>query len=325
LDERFLYAGLAALGVGVAVLLSVLLTGGRKEKQSTLVERQIDFYTGRPQEAQAAPPTRPQVNVRESAVAVAGKVVEKAGFEERLAQRLTAAGMSLTTAEWLLLHAGVVVISGLLGFLLGTVVTMLLFLMLGAVGPWAFLALKASRRLKTFGSQLPETLQLMSGGLSAGLSLAQAVDTVVREGSEPMASELRRALVEQRLGVEIEDALDGVAERMNSKDFAWVVMAIRIQREVGGNLAELLNTVAATMREREYLRRQVKTLSAEGRLSAYILIGLPPAIGVYLSMNRPEYLEPMYTTPLGWMMTAAACVLITIGALVMKTIVKVEV
>ena len=105
---------------------------------------------------------------------------------------------------------------------------------------------------------------------------------MVREGQEPIAGEFKRVLVETRLGVPLEDALDGVAERMDSKDFEWVVMAIRIQREVGGNLAELLNNVAATLRERDYLRRQVQTMSAEGKLSGYILGGLPPAMLVYM-------------------------------------------
>ena len=124
----------------------------------------------------------------------------------------------------------------------------------------------------------------MSGSLSAGLSLAQSVDTIVREGAEPIASEFRRVVIESRLGVTLEDSLEGVAERMQSRDFEWVVMAIRIQREVGGNLAELLLTVAATLREREYLRRHVHALSAEGRLSCYVLGGLPPG---FLALPRP--------------------------------------
>ena len=125
--------------------------------------------------------------------------------------------------------------------------------------------------MKAFNEGLADTLQLISGSLSAGLSLAQSVDTVVREGMEPIADEFKRVLVETRLGVPLEAALQGVAERMGSKDFEWVVMAIRIQREVGGNLAELLNTVGATLRERDYLRRQVQTLAAEGKLSATFL------------------------------------------------------
>ena len=144
----------------------------------------------------------------------------------------------------------------------------------------------------------------MSGSLSAGLSLAQSVDTVVREGQEPIAGEFKRVLVETRLGVPLEDALDGVAERMGSKDFDWVVMAIRIQREVGGNLSELLNNVGATLRERDYLRRQVQTMSAEGKLSGYILGGLPPAMLVYMLLVRRDYVMPLFTTPMGWAILA---------------------
>jgi tight adherence protein B len=151
------------------------------------------------------------------------------------------------------------------------------------------------------------------------------VDTVVREGSEPICSEFRRALVEARLGVEIEDAMEGVAERMESVDFGWVVMAIRIQREVGGNLSELLNNVAATIREREYLERQVAALSAEGRLSVWILGGLPPAFLGYLMLSNPSYLEPLISTTIGYVLLGVMAVLLTAGILWMKKLVKVEV
>jgi tight adherence protein B len=326
-DTRFLFGGLGAIGVSLTVILALLLVRRPKLDQGTLVERQIDFYSGGSQHypAAATHASKAQVNVRESAVSVAGKVVDRAGFEERMTQRLTAAAVSLTPAEWLLLHAGITVVGALLGLLLGGAAAMLLLLAVGAIGPWLYLGLKASRRIKAFGDQLAGTLQLMSGGLSAGLSLPQSVDTVVREGSEPMAGELRRALVEQRLGVDIEDALEGVASRMESKDFAWVVMAIRIQREVGGNLAELLNTVGNTIREREYLRRQVRTLSAEGRLSAWILGALPVTFAIYLALSKPGYLEPLYTTSIGWMLTIGAVLMMAIGSFVLKLVVKVEV
>ena len=140
-------------------------------------------------------------------------------------------------------------------------------------------------------------------------------------------SEFRRAIIEQRLGVEIEDSLETVAERMDSIDFKWVVMAIRIQREVGGNLAELLLNVAATLREREYLRRQVAVLSAEGRLSAFILGGLPTFFVVYLYLTRPTYLHPMLVhTRSGWvMLRRSACIMMTVGIVWLKKVVKVEV
>ncbi len=189
----------------------------------------------------------------------------------------------------------------------------------------AYLKVKHSRRLAAFGAQLPETLTLIAGSLSAGLSMPQAVDTVVREGHEPMASELRRALVEHRLGIDIEDALEGVADRMGSQDFGWVVMAVRVQREVGGNLSEILHTVADTIREREFLRRQVRSLSAEGRLSAWILGSLPVGMFLYMLVANRDFVRPLYTEVLGWLMLGTALLLLTSGSWFMSRLVKVEV
>jgi tight adherence protein B len=221
----------------------------------------------------------------------------------------------------------IVFAAGLVGVLFsgGNPLIIVIFLALGIVGPWLYLSIKQSRRLKAFDSGLADTLQLMSGSLSAGLSLAQSLDTIVREGQEPVTSEFKRVIVESRLGVGLEDALDGVALRMESVDFKWVVMAIRIQREVGGNLAELLNTVSATLREREYLRRHVKALSAEGRLSTWILGGLPPVFLLYLTLAKPSYVNPMFTTPVGWVMLSVMAVLLTIGVFWMMKVSKVDV
>ena len=192
----------------------------------------------------------------------AAKVLDRnRGLEQKIAHRLEAAGSEFKPSEWLLLHGGIIAVSGLVGLLLGggsNLILMLTGLFVGWLVPRLWLGRKRKKRLRAFNHGLADTLQLMSGSLSAGLSLAQSVDTVVREGTEPIAGEFKRVLVEARLGVPLDSALDGVAERMGSKDFEWVVMAIRIQREVGGNLAELLNTVAATLRERDYLRRQVR-------------------------------------------------------------------
>jgi tight adherence protein B len=137
----------------------------------------------------------------------------------------------------------------LLGILLllltqGNLLAMLLGVVLGVVGPMVYLSMRTARRKRAFMSVLPDTLALMASGLRAGYSLPQAMDSVVREGREPIRTEFNRALVEARLGVPAEDALEAMAERMSSQDFKWVVMAIRIQREVGGNLAELLDTVS---------------------------------------------------------------------------------
>ena len=200
-----------------------------------------------------------------------------------------------------------------------------IFLAAGLFLPWMYLGFRRSRRRKAFNSGLPDTLQLISGSLAAGLSLPQSIDTIVREGSEPISGEFRRVLVETRLGVTLEDALEGVAERFDSKDFEWVVMAIKIQRQVGGNLAELLDTVAATMREREYVRRQVAALAAEGKLSAWVLGGLPPLFMLYLLLTNYDYVIVMFREPLGWLMLFGAATILAVGVFWMSRLVKVEV
>jgi tight adherence protein B len=227
----------------------------------------------------------------------------------------------------MLIHIGVALSLSFLLLLVsgGAILPTVIGLVIGVTAPWFYLSYKESRRTSAFLGQLPDTLQLVAGSLSAGYSMAQAIDTVVREGQQPITGEFNRALIEARLGVPIEDALEGVATRMQSKDFAWVVMAVRIQREVGGNLAELLTTVAGTLRERERLRRQVRVLSAEGRLSAWILGILPPGFALYLLLVRPEYLKPLVTDPLGWLMIGVGVVLLVVGALWMTKAVKVEV
>ena len=134
--------------------------------------------------------------------------------------------------------------------------------LLGWLSMHVILSIRIGRRRAAFGEQLPDVLQLIAGSLQSGFSLPQAVDAVVREGSQPAASEFSRALVEARLGADLEDALNRVADRMDSDDLRWTVMAIRIQREIGGNLAEVLRTTVGTIRERAYLRRQVQLRSA---------------------------------------------------------------
>jgi tight adherence protein B len=311
--------GAVALALGFAGVLATVLSGPNRSS----ADRRLDAYFGEGKSG-GKRKSDTTADIKGSAVALADKVVT-ADLETRISQRLAGAGSALTASEWLLLHAGTAVGAALACFVFGGVGLAVLGFVLGVVGPWLYLKFRHSRRLNRFNGQLAETLGLMAGGLQAGLSLPQAVDAVVREGNEPMAGELRRALVEQRLGVDITDALEGVGQRMDSEDFGWIVMAIRIQRDVGGNLAEILTTVADTLREREYLRRQVKALSAEGRLSGYILGGMPPALFLYMYFANNEYVRVLYTTMIGFILMAAAVVLLSIGGFFMFKLAKVEV
>lgn len=329
IPTEVMYGGVAAAALALVAVVAVLATADATRKDAA-VRASIEAYTrkGAKKLAAANPGDPTQQSMTRQAVAVAQNVLEnQKGLESTLGDRLDAAGMSLKPAEWLLLHVGIAVGLGMAALLAsgGNILYVLVALFIGALGPWMYLSFARSRRVKRFKAQLADTLQLMAGALSAGLSLAQGVDTVVREGAEPVAGEFRRALVETRLGVEIEEALSGVADRMQSVDFEWAVMAIRIQREVGGNLAELLNKVADTIREREYLERQVLTLSAEGRLSVWILGGLPPAFMLYLAVANPTYLAPMFASPLGWVMLTVMTVLLLVGIFWMRKLVKVDV
>jgi tight adherence protein B len=314
-----MYAGVAALGVALLCLL-LLLVPARPQPLGA-AERVAAYLGGQP----GGDPARAGETLAPVRAAATKVLSRNRGLEERIALRLEGAGSDLRPAEWLLVHAGVAVVSTLLGLLLGGLLLGTIGLVAGVVGPWAHLGFRRSRRRKAFNAMLPDALQLMAGALEAGLSLPQATDTIVREGMEPISSEFKRALVETRLGVDLEDALDGVAERLESEDLGWVVMAIRIQRPIGGNLAELLGTVAATMREREYMRRQVAALAAEGKLSAWVLGGLPPAFLLYLLVANRDYVLPLFTTAIGLMMLGGAGALLTVGAFWMSKLVKVEV
>jgi len=238
----------------IATVLGVITRAARPEER---IRRRLSFYTLSGRQArleQQVEQHRMLGNslLARSAMDLAEKVSDRQGFGEVIDGRLEAAALPIRTPEWLLVHLGCAVGLGLLflgvsgGSLLGAVCG----LVLGLVGPWVFLRVREGRRETAFLAQLPDTLQMLAGSLQAGYSLPQALDTVVREGQPPMSVEFNRALVESRLGMPVEDALEGIGRRLSSQDFSWVVMAVRIQRDVGGNLAELLTTVADTLRAR---------------------------------------------------------------------------
>jgi Flp pilus assembly protein TadB len=246
--------------------------------------------------------------------------------EQRLARRLELAAVARKPAQWALLGGCVgVVMAAAVGIITGNVI---LGLLAGGLTGWlsmrALLSFLIRRRRAAFAEQLPDLLQLIASSLHSGFSLLQALDAVMRETGQPAAGEFARALAESRLGADLEDCLETIADRMGSDDLRWTVMAIRIQRGIGGNLAEVLTTTVNTIRERGYLRRQVHALTSEGRLSAYILIALPVVVGAFLFLTRPTYMRPLYTTHLGEGMLAGAFVLVVLGALIMRQMIKLE-
>lgn len=329
-NQNVLYIALAMIGVGIiGAFASFFISSTSKSgRHATTVDENLAAYGRSAERTRKSAPAPAQISFRAAAQQrAAAALASNRTLEARIAARLEAAGSHLKPAEWLLMHGAIAVGSALVLTLVGrgNILMLLIGLAVGAVAPWIWLGFKRSRRLRAFEMALPDTLTLMAGSLQAGLSLPQSVDTIVREGTDPIVSEFRRSIVETRLGVPLEDALEGIAERMQSRDFGWVVMAIRIQREVGGNLAELLHTVAATLREREYVRRHVRALSAEGRLSCYVLGGLPPAFLGFLALTKWNYVSPIFTTPIGWVLMTVMCVLLAVGIFWMSKVAKVEI
>jgi len=312
-------------GVFAVVLLAVVLLrwqGVRQDTARRLVQ-QVSHYGPRREVHQAS---ESESAAARSAVGFVGQALRSSGAEQGLARRLDLAAVVRKPAEWTLLTlcAGAALVAALMLVGLNPVVSV----PIGLVASWlvqrVYLSFRIGRRRAAFGEQLPDVLQLIVGSLRSGFSLAQAINAVVRDGTQPAAGEFSRALAETRIGLELEDGLNRVADRMDCNDLRWVVMATRIQREVGGNLAEVLRNTVDTMRERAQTRRHVRALSAEGRLSGYILVGLPVVLGGWLTFSKPQYMSPLFTTPIGIMLVAGGVGLIIVGAFWIRALIKVE-
>jgi tight adherence protein B len=256
---------------------------------------------------------------------LATRLADRAGYLERIDKTIDAAGLRWRPGEVIVASALLAFTGLLVGAVVGAAFVGLLTGLLGLVAPALFIRIKAARRRRAFEQQLPEVLQMMSGALRAGYSIQQAMAAVAEDGQPPARDEFRRATAEIRLGGTIDEALRQMAQRLGVVDFDWVVMAVEIQREVGGDLAEVLDAIAQTIRERERLRRHIKALTAEGRLSGWILGGLPFFMAGMLLLINPEYLATLFETGLGLAMIASASVLMVIGAFWMRKIIRIEV
>jgi tight adherence protein B len=242
----------------------------------------------------------------------------------RAVQRLlTRADLPLLASELLYLCLGsglaVAIVMGVAGVPL--VLVVLLMLTAGSA-PLVWVASKARRRMKAFDNHLPDLLITIAASLKAGHSFRHAIQAVVDEGAEPTAKELRRVLTETRLGRPMDDALSEMGERIGSKNLSFVLNAVTIQRQIGGSLAGLFDVVAETVRQRQQFARKIKGLTATGRMSAYVLGGLPFFVGALISIISPVYMHPLWHSSTGHLMVGAALVMLAFGSLVLKQIVS---
>ncbi len=264
--------------------------------------------------------------LRQRMIGAVDYVASRRGFTGMVRQRLERAGLPLRPAEYISAHISLVVLSGVIAQVVtASFPVALIVVLLATFGPMLLLDLKVRSRQTAFEEQLPQILNLVAGSLRAGWGLLQSVDMVVQETIPPASDEFQRVQTEARLGLPVEDALQAMADRLGSDDFAWAVSAIAIQREVGGNLAEVLDVVATTIRDRAALRRHVSALTAEGRISAIILLALPFVEAIFLYAVNPSYMRPLFTEPLGWLIVGIGLLMLLVGSIWLVRAMKVEV
>jgi tight adherence protein B len=259
------------------------------------------------------------------AVAAVAELASRRGVLQILQRLLDQADLPVRPAEALFVYLVAVVTGGAVGALAGNAFWGLVALGVVGVVPWVALNAAADRRTRAFTSQLPDMLQLLGTTLRSGFSILQGLETVSRQLKDPIGKEMRHVVAEARLGRPLVDALNEVAQRVRSNDFEWVVTAIGIQREVGGNLAELLDIVAETMNARARLRREARTLTAEGRIGAVVISVLPVAIGLFVYTVNPSYISPLFHQAFGEILFYGSIVLGVLGIIWLRKLVDIEV
>jgi tight adherence protein B len=320
----------SALLVFVAVVLVTIagailfewLADRRRQRQ---VEGQLELLSRGPME-QVAPGAaslfRQEAAAQSQIMRVlAARVPHVRDLEHRLEQ----AALDWSPQSFLLLCVGLAFAAGLGALLFtGKVLVATVPAAFGAVLPWFYLRRRCNRRLGRFEEQFPEAIDLLGRAIRAGHPLSSGLKMVADESEDPVAGEFRRVFEEQRFGLPFDDSVTALADRVPLADVRIFVTALLIQREVGGNLAEILDNLSTIIRQRFILRRDVQTLTAEGRLSGYVLTGLPIGIGLWVLLANPSYIMILFEHPIGIPMVAGAAVMQIIGYLWMRRITNIE-
>lgn len=240
-----------------------------------------------------------------------------------LASLLERADLPLKAAELAYVMVGSALVLGLVGALASSsALGFLVGLVIGGALPVGFVSFKARRRLKRFDDQLPDLLVTLAASLKAGHSFRGSIQSVVDEGQEPASDEFRRVLTDTQLGRPMEDSLTEMAERVGSKNFNFVITAVAIQRQVGGSLASLFDMVADTVRQRQQFARRIRSLTAMGRMSAYVLVGLPFGLSFLLTLINPTFMQPLWSTHTGHILIATGLSMMVAGSAILKKIVS---
>lgn len=277
----------------------------------------------------------PEEGGRAKTIQTLDDVVAKGERGSKIARDLARADLKLRVVEFIGLKVLSAIFMAFIGMYIGraspeaSIVSALVGAILGSFIPDIYVGFRAKQRIKAFNSQLGDTITMMANALRGGYSFLQTLDMVSREAPSPISDEFSRVVQEVGLGRSTEDALINLQRRVPSEDLDLLVTAVNIQHEVGGNLAQILDTIGHTIRERVRIKGEIQTLTAQGRLSGYVITGLPIFLAVYISAVNPNYMAPMFTfgfPPRAWCcMPATSLVMIAIGYWAIMKIVDIEV
>jgi tight adherence protein B len=278
-------------------------------------------------EAEASLPADNKMRLkRRGAVSLAGITVLSGNLAGNWAKDLERAGLTINAKEYLLVRFAVALLFTAIGFIVSPIPILgLAGFPLGFVLPAFWLKRRKTSRLHKMEAQLVELMQMLSSGMRAGFGLLQALESAGEQTPAPLQTEIRRTLRDTAMGASVEQALTSLNERVGSPDFDIVITAILIQRSVGGNLAEILDNVAHTMRERERIRGEIRTLTSQQRLTGYVIGGIPIGLLLIFSVMSPEFTGLLFTDKLGRMMMMGAAVSEAFGFVIIQKIVNIEV
>ncbi len=332
------------LGGGGLLAILLIVFGFLGSRSRGDVDERLDRFAGRDRQAEAEKARKRRKGRRSSALADRiDQAVADRGFAGRIRRDMAQSNWKFTVAEFLALR----VISCIAGVGIGYLVFFIRGLknpvalliggfVVGLLAPGFAVRRAKGRRLRAFNDQLGDTITLLANSLRSGYSLLQSMELVARESPPPVSEEFRRVIQEVGLGFSTQEALANLLRRVPSDDLDLMITAINIQHEVGGNLAQILDTIGHTIRERIRIKGEIRVLVAQQRISGYVVAALPFALGVILSFISPEFMKPLFTPALpppfakpgkeGWIcMPICAFILMAIGFVIIQRIVNIEV
>ena len=321
--------GILVVGVVLVILVVLVTTVALRRQRSAVVEERLGRYTELATFVNVEDEASKEKEKKPSALTQQlDAILTKRAFGEKWRTQLARADLKLTVAEFLALHFVAMIVFAIVTFFIiapGNIIMTIIFGGLGAFAPRMYVSYAQGKRLRAFEQQLPDVLSLWVNALRSGYSVLQALEAISREAPPPSNVEIRRVVQEVQLGISMEDALAHLLSRMPSDDLDLIITAVNIQREVGGNLAEILEIIGHTIRERIKLKGEIRVLTSQGRITGYLISFLPIALALFLGIINPDYVGKLFTDKFcGWPMLGIGLGMIGMGTAVIQKIVDIE-